>query len=66
MKKLKGDIVQITPILKIEEEFSDNIVGDVAEKSFQELFCDFYKKTTGMEATEELTETILDIIKEEE
>ena len=41
MKNLKGDIVQITPILKIEEEFSDNIVGDVAEKSFQELFCDF-------------------------
>ncbi|MDD5794668.1 MAG: exonuclease SbcCD subunit D [Clostridiales bacterium] len=66
MKNLKGDIVQITPILKMEEEFSDNIVGDVAEKSFQELFCDFYKKTTGMEATEELTETILDIIKEEE
>ena len=66
MKSLKGDIVQITPVLKVHKEFNDNILGNVSERSFEELFCDFYKKTTGMNADPELTETILDILKEED
>lgn len=63
MKKLKGDIIEIIPKITLDEEENDE--RSFSEKSFQELFTDFYEKERGVKPEEDLLELLLNIVKEE-
>lgn len=63
MKKLKGDIIEIIPKITLDEEEYDE--RSFSEKSFQELFTDFYEKERGVKPEEDLLELLLNIVKEE-
>lgn len=65
MKSYKKDILEIVPKIKdIDEE--DEGANIEKEKSFEEIFKDFYKKERGMDADEEILNLILSIVDEEE
>ncbi len=62
MKDLKKDILEIIPKVKgIDEDIALNI----SEKSFEEIFVDFYTKERGVSPGDEVLELILSIINEE-
>ena len=62
MKDLKKDILEIMPKVKgLEEE----IALDLNEKSFEEIFKDFYMKEREVPPDEEVVELLLSIISEE-
>ena len=62
MKDLKKDILEIVPKVKgLEEE----IALDLKEKSFEEIFKDFYMKEREVPPDEEVVELLLSIISEE-
>jgi exonuclease SbcD len=62
MKDLKKDILEIMPKVKsIEEE----IALDLSDKSFEEIFRDFYVKERETMPEEEVVELLLSIISEE-
>lgn len=64
LKDLKKDILQIRPILETEE---GKVISDERrEKSFSELFQDFYRHENGVEVSEETIQTLLEIIQEGE
>ncbi len=63
MKKLKGDIIEIIPKITLDEEENDE--RSFSEKSFEELFTDFYEKERGVKPEEDLLELLLNIVKEE-
>ena len=63
MKKLKGDIIEIIPKITLDEEENDE--RSFSEKSFQELFTDFYEKERGVKPQDDLLELLLNIVKEE-
>lgn len=63
MKKLKDDIIEIIPKITLEEEELEE--NNFSEKSFQELFVDFYVKERGVKPQDDLLELLLDIVKEE-
>lgn len=64
MKGLKSDILEIMPkIIGISEE--DEKRSSLAEKSFDEIFKEFYIKERGVEASDEVTQLLLSIISEE-
>ena len=63
MKKLKGDIIEIIPKITLDEVENDE--RSFSEKSFQELFTDFYEKERGVKPEEDLLELLLNIVKEE-
>lgn len=63
MKKLKGDIIEIIPKITLDEEEVDE--RSFSEKSFQELFTDFYEKERGVKPQGDLLELLLSIVKEE-
>ena len=57
--------LEITPILPDTEE--QELINEEREKSFHELFLDFYKRERGVEPDEELVKLLHSIvIKEEE
>ena len=61
-KDLKKDILEIVPKVKgLEEE----IALDLKEKSFEEIFKDFYMKEREVPPDEEVVELLLSIISEE-
>jgi exonuclease SbcD len=62
MKDLKKDILEIMPKVKWLE---DEIALDLKEKSFEEIFKDFYMKEREVPPDEEVVELLLSIISEE-
>jgi exonuclease SbcD len=64
MKELKKDILEIMPKIKgtTEEEVDFNL----NEKSFEEIFIDFYTKERGTAPEEDVVGLLLSIINEEE
>ena len=64
MKEIKKDILEIIP--KIQNS-QDDIENDIAiqEKSFEEIFRDFYKKERNVEADDEIVSLLLKLINEE-
>ncbi|SHH89744.1 exonuclease SbcCD subunit D [Clostridium grantii] len=64
MKDLKKDILEITPLIKgIESEETD--ANSLSEKSFQEIFTEFYLKERNVNPDEELVELLLSIVNED-
>ena len=62
MKDLKKDILEVIPKVKgIDEDTALNI----SEKSFEEIFVDFYTKERGVPPEDEVMEVLLSIINEE-
>ena len=64
LKDLKKDILEITPILKNIDE-DEEVAISLEEKSFQELFIDFYKKERMGEPNKETIDFLLDLVYEE-
>lgn len=62
MKDLKKDILEIMPKVK---GFEEEIALDLKEKSFEEIFKDFYMKEREVQPDEEIVELLLSIISEE-
>lgn len=65
LKMWKKDILEITPILPEEYEGQEQY-GEEKEKSFHELFFDFYKRERGVEPEDELVKLLHSIVEEEE
>lgn len=65
LKMWKKDILEITPLLPDVEE-QRNAHLEEREKSFHELFFDFYKRERGVEPDEELVKLLHSIIIKEE
>lgn len=65
LKMWKKDILEITPILP-DQEALENELSEEREKSFHELFFDFYRRERGVEPEEELVKLLHSIIAEEE
>lgn len=64
MKILKRDILEIMPkIIGVEEE--DENARSLSEKSFEEIFKDFYKRERGVDAEDEVVDLLMSIISEE-
>lgn len=64
MKDLKKDILEIMPKVKgIDEEEDESL--NLREKSFEEIFRDFYKKERNLEPEQELVDLLLSIVSEE-
>lgn len=65
MKSTKKDILEIVP--KISGENNENIdISSFSEKSFEDIFKDFYLKERKFEPQEEIVDLLLSIMKEEE
>ncbi len=64
MKDFKKDILEITPILKAEEG-EDTEGTSLSEKSFEEIFTEFYVKERKVNPDEELVQLLLSIVSEE-
>ena len=64
MKALKKDILEILPIIVGDNAIDENIV-DLHEKSFEDIFKEFYKKERGVEADSEVLELLLNIVNED-
>lgn len=65
MKSAKKDILEITPII-IGENTEEIDLGSFSEKTFEEIFRDFYLKERGLEPQQELIELLLGILNEED
>lgn len=63
MKDIKKDILEISP--KIIDSYDDEVAISIQEKSFDEIFKDFYKKERNVEADDEVVELFLKLISEE-
>lgn len=63
MKDLKKDILEIIPKITGEDDFKDE--ENFAEKPFEDIFKEFYKKERGAEPEEELIELLMSILLEE-
>lgn len=65
MKDLKNDILEIIPKVKgMDDEESEFV--NVNEKSFEEIFKEFYKKERDVEPDDEIIKLLLSIMGEEE
>ncbi|MCI9303469.1 exonuclease SbcCD subunit D [Clostridium sp.] len=64
MKDIKKDILEISP--KIIDSYDEEVAVSIQEKSFDEIFKDFYKKERNVEADEEVVELFLKLISEED
>ena len=63
MKEIKKDILEITPKLQSIEEDENEI--SIQEKSFEEIFRDFYKKERSVEVDDEVVSLLLKLVNEE-
>ena len=63
MKDIKSDILEIIP--KISTIDSDDDVESFKEKSFEEIFKDFYFKEREVEPSDEVVDLLLSIVSEE-
>lgn len=64
MKEIKKDILEITPKIIGEVAYDEETVS-LAEKSFEEIFKEFYAKERGVEATDEVVNMLSRIMLEE-
>lgn len=64
LKDLKKDILEITPILENTYD-GEEVAISLEEKSFEELFIDFYKKERMGEPNKETIDFLLDLVYEE-
>ncbi|MDD2494707.1 MAG: exonuclease SbcCD subunit D [Tissierellia bacterium] len=65
MKSAKNDILEITPI--IEGGDNENLdISNLSDKSFREIFEDFYLKERNVKPQQEVVEMLLNILQEEE
>ena len=62
MKDIKKDILEISP--KIIDSYDEEVAVSIQDKSFDEIFKDFYKKERNVEADEEVVELFLKLISE--
>lgn len=65
MKSLKDDILEIIPKIKSEED-EDEEIRNFSEKTFEEMFKEFYKKERNVEPDEELLKMLLSIVEGDE
>ena len=65
MKSLKDDILEVIPKIKSEENEEESL-KNISEKSFEEMFRDFYKKERDVEPTDEIVELLLSIMEGDE
>ncbi|MGM9977246.1 MAG: exonuclease SbcCD subunit D [Clostridium sp.] len=61
MKSLKDDILEIIPKIKSEEN-DDEEIKKFSEKTFEEMFKEFYKKERDVEPDEEVVKMLLSIV----
>ncbi|SHJ86626.1 Exodeoxyribonuclease I subunit D [Hathewaya proteolytica DSM 3090] len=67
MKSYKDDILEIRPIIKSEDqEDNEDQCFNLSEKSFKELFSQFYIKNRKVEPEDEVIQEALAIMEEEE
>lgn len=64
LKDIKKDILEITPKLVGENAIEEEVTS-LSEKSFEEIFKDFYKKERKVDADAEVVELLLSIMLEE-
>lgn len=64
LKDIKKDILEITPKL-VGENAIDEVTTSLSEKSFKDIFKDFYKKERGIDADSEVVDLLLSIMLEE-
>lgn len=62
IKDIKKDILEISP--KIIDSYDEEVAVSIQDKSFDEIFKDFYKKERNVEADEEVVELFLKLISE--
>ena len=62
MKGIKKDILEIIPKLQSDEE--DESAVTIQEKSFEEIFREFYKKERNIEADDEVVNLLLKLVSE--
>lgn len=65
MKTYKKDILEITPIIKNQKNEEINI-NSFSEKTFEEVFKEFYTKERQVEPQEEVVEMLMSILQEDE
>lgn len=63
MKEIKKDILEIIPKLQSDEENESAVT--IQEKSFEEIFREFYKKERNIEADDEVVNLLLKLVSEE-
>lgn len=63
MKGIKKDILEIIPKLQSDEEDESAVI--IQEKSFEEIFREFYKKERNIEADDEVVNLLLKLVSEE-
>ena len=63
MKEIKKDILEIIPKLQSSEDDESDVA--IQEKSFEEIFREFYKKERNVEADDEIVSLLLKLINEE-
>ena len=63
MKGIKKDLLEIIPKLQSDEE--DESAVTIQEKSFEEIFREFYKKERNIEADDEVVNLLLKLVSEE-
>ena len=64
MKNYKKDIIEIMPILLCDEK-PTNEITNMADKSFEDIFREFYKNERETEPDEELVNMLLELVKED-
>jgi exonuclease SbcD len=64
MKDLKKDILEINPLIKGKESEEEDTIS-LSEKSFQEIFTEFYLKERNVNPEDELVELLLSIVSED-
>ena len=62
-KEIKKDILEIIPKLQSDEENESAVT--IQEKSFEEIFREFYKKERNIEADDEVVNLLLKLVSEE-
>ena len=65
LKELKKDILEVTPIIENIHRDDESAIS-LSEKSFEELFIDFYKKERMGEPDKEIIDLFLNLVYEEE
>ena len=62
-EKYKEDILEVVPLFPSQDREEEK--GSFLEKSFQELFVEYYTERRGVEPEAELLETLTEIIEKE-
>ncbi|MBQ9156443.1 MAG: exonuclease subunit SbcD [Eubacterium sp.] len=66
MKKLKGDILSIRPLIHGENDTQQYNPGEAEELPFEDLVREFYRRRFGLEMNPESLDLLMDILGEED